>query len=105
MVLSLSKDKSLTKKTREITYVKQLKESSIDAKIIKLCDISANLSSLRNYKSSKSKKRQSVKQIRNYLVAIKDDLIKNNEKYPQAILLLESTNQNLKQLGQKTILY
>ena len=105
IVLSLSKDKSLTKKPREITYVKQLKESSIDAKIIKLCDISANLSSLKNYESSKSKKRRLVKQIRNYLVAIKDDLIKKNEKYPQAILLLESANQTLKQLGQKTILY
>ena len=103
-VLSLSKDKTLPKKPREQIYVKQLKEASIDAKIIKLCDISANLSSLKKYDTSKSKKRRIVRQIRNYLLAIKEDLIKNKD-YPQTITLLESTNQILKQFGQRSILF
>jgi len=102
-VLSLSKDKTLPKKPREQIYVKQLKEASIDAKIIKLCDISANLSSLKRYDASKSKKRRIVRQIRHYLLAIKEDLIKNKD-YPQTMTLLESTNQILKQFGQRTIL-
>jgi len=49
LVSSLSKDMTLTRKQREQIYVKQLKESSFDAKLIKLCDISANLSDLKNY--------------------------------------------------------
>ncbi|MGI9567982.1 MAG: hypothetical protein ACR2LL_13375 [Nitrosopumilus sp.] len=60
-VLSLSKDKGLPKKPREQTYCKQLREASIDAKIIKLCDISANLSSLKSNEVSKSKKTTACK--------------------------------------------
>ena len=105
IVLSLSKDKSLPKKPREQIYIKQLRETSVDAKIIKLCDISANLSSLKKYNASKSKKRRIVRQIRNYLIAIKGDLIKNKDNYPQIIALLESTNQTLNQFGQRTVLY
>jgi len=56
LVFSLSKDMSMTKKKREQVYVKQLKEASFDAKLVKLCDISANLSDLKNYDASKSKK-------------------------------------------------
>ena len=104
IVFALSKDKSLSRKPREQNYVKQLREASIDAKIIKLCDISANLSSLKNYDASKSKKRRIVRQIRHYLIAIKEDLIKNNENYPQTMALLERVNQILKQFGQRTIL-
>jgi len=49
LVSSLSKDTSLPKKQKEKAYAKQLKESSFDAKLIKLCDISANLSDLKKY--------------------------------------------------------
>ncbi len=62
LVLSLSKDKSLTRKKREKAYTKQLQEVSFDAKLIKLCDISANLSDLKNYDATKSKKLRQVKQ-------------------------------------------
>lgn len=104
IVLSLSKDKLLPKKLREKIYIKQLRETSMDAKIIKLCDISANLSSLKKYNVSKSKKRRIVRQIRNYLIAIKEDLIKNKDNYPQIIPLLESIDQTLNQFGQRTVL-
>ena len=101
-VLSLSKDKSLPKKPREKAYIRQIKEASVDSKIIKLCDVSANLSSLKNTNYSDSKKRRIGKQIRQYVIAIKSDLVKN-EDYPKIITLLESANQNLKQMGQKAI--
>jgi len=102
LVLSLSKNTSLPKKQREQTYIKQLKEASIDAKIVKLCDISANLSTLKNYDASRSKKLRIIRQLRRYTIAIKKDLIENKD-YPKTITLLESINQILKQFHQKTI--
>ena len=102
LVSTLSKDMSLTRKKREQVYVKQLKEASFDAKLIKLCDISANLSDLKNWNASKSKKLRQVRKVRHYLTVIKNDLIENVD-YPKIITLLESINQNLKQFGLRTI--
>jgi len=102
LVSTLSKDMSLTRKQRERSYVKQLREASFDAKLIKLCDISANLSDLKNYDALKSKKLRQVRKIRHYLVVIKNDLIKNPD-YPKIITLLESINQILKLFRQKPV--
>jgi len=102
LVLSLSKDTSLSKKQKELEYVKRLEGASSDAKLIKLCDISANLSDLKNYSASKPKKIRQVKQKRRYLTVIKNDLIKNTE-YPKITTLLESVNQILKRYGQRPI--
>lgn len=101
LVSTLSKNMSLTRKQREKEYVKQLKEASFDAKLIKLCDISANLSDLKNYNASKSKKLRQVRKVRHYLTIIKNDLI-TNEDYPKIMTLLESINQVLKQFGMRT---
>ena len=102
LVTSLTKDMSLTRKKREQIYVKQLKEASFDAKLIKLCDISANLSDLKNYDASKSKKLRQVRKIKHYLTVIKNDLLENTD-YPKITTLLESINQSLKQFGLRTI--
>jgi len=102
LVTSLTKDVSLARKKREQIYVKQLKEASFDAKLIKLCDISANLSDLKNWNASKSKKLRQVRKVRHYLTVIKNDLISNSD-YPKIVTLLESINQSLKQFGQRTI--
>lgn len=91
LVSSLSKDKSLPRKKREQVYITQLKESSFNAKLIKLCDISASLSDLKNYEASKSKKLREVKQVRHYLSVIKNDLL-SNHNYPKIQALLESAN-------------
>ncbi len=102
LVTSLTKDMSLTRKQREQIYVKQLKEASFDAKLIKLCDISANLSDLKNWSASKSKKLRQVRKVRHYLTVIKSELIGNMD-HPKIITLLESINQNLKQFGLRSI--
>ena len=102
LVTSLTKDMSLTRKKREQIYVKQLKEASFNAKLIKLCDISANLSDLKNYDASKSKKLRQVRKIRHYLTVIKNDLLENTD-YPKITTLLESINQSLKQFGLRTL--
>ena len=46
IVLSLTKDQNIPKKDRETQYINQLRKASIQTKIIKLCDISANLKDL-----------------------------------------------------------
>lgn len=93
---------SLTRKKREQIYVKQLKEASFDAKLIKLCDISANLSDLKNYDASKSKKLCQVRKVRHYLTIIKNNLLSYSD-YPKITTLLESINKILNQFGQRTI--
>jgi hypothetical protein len=82
--------------------LKNSKNHLKDAKLIKLCDISTNLSDLKNSNISKSKKQRSVRQIRHYLIVIRNNLLENND-YPKIITLLESINQNLTQFGQRTI--
>jgi (p)ppGpp synthase/HD superfamily hydrolase len=102
LVSSLSKDMTLTRKKREKAYVIQLKESSFSAKLIKLCDISANLGSLKNYETSKSKKLRLIKQQRRYLSIIKNDLMEN-QNYPYVQSLIESANVIFVKFGQRPI--
>src|SRR2546426_12284414 len=47
LVLALSKDKTLPKSRQEEQHVRQLREASFEAKLIKLCDISANLKDIK----------------------------------------------------------
>jgi len=101
IVSSLTKDKTLPRKKREHTYNKQLKEASFDAKLIKLCDISADLSDLKNYDASKSKKLRDIKQKKHYLNIIRMDL--ENADYPKIATLLETINQTLKRYDQRAI--
>jgi len=92
---TLTKKKTLSKKQREKNYGIKLKESEIDAKIIKLCDISANLGNLKNQVISKTKKRKVLRELRYYLSIIQKD-ITEDMKYQNATILLETINQNLK---------
>ena len=93
--LSLTKKRTISKKQRQKEYGMKIKESELDAKLIKLCDISANLSELKNQVISKSKKRRILRELRYYLLIIEKDLAMHT-KYPQIITLLETINQNLK---------
>jgi len=92
---TLTKKKTLSKKQREKNYGIKLKESEVDAKIIKLCDISANLGNLKNQVISKNKKRRVLRELRYYLSIIQKDIMEDM-KYQNATILLETINQNLK---------
>src|SRR5579863_3531924 len=61
LVLALSKDKNMTKDQIEKQYTKQIKEASIEAKIIELCHISTNLKDLKNTQLSKTRRSKQVK--------------------------------------------
>jgi len=106
LVYSLSKDKKLPKKERERLYIKQLKDAPLDAKIIKLCDISANLKEMvkPNSKMSKNKMKNTAKQKRRYLQAIKNDIIENKSNYPKISNLIKGINNVLVKNRQKPVL-
>jgi len=93
--LSLTKKRTISKKQRQKEYGIKIKESEIDAKLIKLCDISTNLGNLKNQVISKTKKRRILKELRYYTVIIEKDLIQNT-RYPKANTLLETINENIK---------
>ena len=92
--LSLTKKRAIPEKQRQKEYAVKIKESEIDAKLIKLCDISANLGDLKKQTISKTKKRKILKKFRYYLLIIEKDLVENTE-YPKAITLLETINLNI----------
>ena len=92
--LSLTKKKTIPEKQRQKEYAVKIRESEIDAKLIKLCDISANLGDLKKQIISKTKKRKILKKFRYYLLIIEKDLLENTE-YPKAITLLKTINQNI----------
>ena len=93
--LSLTKKRTISKKQRQKEYGIKIKESEIDVKLIKLCDISTNLGNLKNQLISKTKKRRILKELRYYTVIIEKDLIQNT-RYPKANTLLETINENIK---------
>lgn len=91
-VLSLTKDPNLPKKDIETQYVKQLKNASVGAKLIKLCDISANIKDISNAPISKTQKNKQIRKLFHYLRTIKNDLAKQKENYPKIQELIDGIN-------------
>ncbi|MEK9682481.1 MAG: HD domain-containing protein [Nitrosopumilus sp.] len=103
LVLSLSKDESLPKKDKENQYVVQLKTASFEAKMVKLCDISANLKDMENSDMSKTKKRKTVAQKLHYLRAIKSELSKHILEFPKIGSYVDGINDFAKEFHQKPV--
>ena len=70
-VSSLTKDNSLSKKERELNYVRQLQDAAFEVKLIKLCDLAANFREIDSSTLSKTSKIKQLKQKRHYLSVIK----------------------------------
>ena len=104
IVLSLSKDQNILKKDREIQYINQLKDASFQTKLIKLCDISANLKDLANAPISKTQKNKQIKKILHYLRIIKNDIIENKSGYPKIQEVIDGVNTICVKFNQKPIL-
>ena len=105
LVLSISKDKSLPRSKQEEQYVKQLKEAQFDAKLIKLCDISASLRDLKNSLVSKTKRTKEVKKKLFYLNIIKPDLIKNKFQVPGIVSLINGINDMISSYGLRPVIF
>ena len=102
LVSYLTKDSSLPRKQMVRTYAVQLEGASYDAKLIKLCDISANLSALKRWNCSKSQRMRTVTTIRRYLTAIRPELL-SRQDHPSVQSMLENAGHTLKQLTQKRV--
>ena len=103
LVLALSKDKNLSRGEREKQYVKQLKDASWEAKLIKLCDISANLKDMKNASWSKTKKSKEVKKKLYYLNLIKPELVKNKSQVPGIQSMMSGINEVLVSFKQRPV--
>lgn len=105
LVLSVSKDKSLPRARQEEQYVKQLKDASLDAKLIKLCDISANLKDLKSAPFSKARKIKEMKKNLYYLNVIKSDLVKNKSHVPGIVSLISGINDVTSSHGLRPVVF
>ena len=105
LVLSISKDKSLPRSIREEQYIKQLKESTLEAKLIKLCDISSSIKDLKNSSFSKTKKIKEMKKKLYYLNAIKTDLIKNKTQIPGIAGFVNGINDIITSYGLRPVTF
>ena len=92
-VLSLSKNNKLSNKERELQYIKQLREAPIEAKIIKLCDISSNIKDLDKALISKTQKNKKIRKILHYLRVLKKDISTQQTKYPKIYEVIEGINK------------
>lgn len=92
LVLSLTKSKDLPKKDIEAQYIKQLKEASIEAKIIKLCDISDNLKDLSASTMSKTQKNKQIGKMIHYLKVIKNEMSEKKLDYPKIQDMIDGIN-------------
>lgn len=104
MVLSLSKDHKIPKKDREIQYINQLRDAPLQTKIIKLCDISANLKDLANAPISKTQKNKQIKKILHYLRVIKNEISENKSEYPKIQEIIDGINTICIKFNQNPIL-
>lgn len=104
LVLALSKDTSLAKDQIDKQYVKQLKESPIEAKLIKLCDISTSLKDLKNTILSKTKRTKQVKKEMHYLSLIKQEMSKVKLQYSGIQNIIDGINEISSSYGQRPII-
>lgn len=105
LVLSISKGKNLPRSIQEEQYVKQLKESTLEAKLIKLCDISSSIKDLKNSSFSKTKKIKEMKRKLYYLNVIKTDLIKNKTQIPGIVGFVNGINDIVTSHGLRPVAF
>ena len=103
LVLSLTKDNNVSKIVQEQQYVKQLRRSSLEAKMIKLCDIASNLKQIHNSSMSKTKRIKTIMKILHYTNAIKNDILKNIKRYPNLAKIIEDVNEVILWYNQRPI--
>ena len=104
MVSSLTKDNTLPKSKKEKQYLTQLKDAPWEAQLIKLCDISANLSELKNSSWSKTRKKNYIKRKLQNLDAIKSGISDNKSKIPNVESIISGINEILKKHGHRPII-
>ena len=103
IVLSLTKDLNLSNREKELQYIQQLKKSSLQAKIIKFCDISANLKDISNSSLSKTQKNKKVKKLFRYIRVINKEISEKKSNYPKIQELVDGINSVGVNFRQRTV--
>lgn len=101
MVLSLTEDESMSRARREKLYIQSVRDAPPGAKVIKLCDISANLGDIRDSGLSRSGKARRARQMRRYAAAAVNGM--DARYHPSASHMVGRINDILVQLGQRRI--
>jgi guanosine-3',5'-bis(diphosphate) 3'-pyrophosphohydrolase len=103
IVSDVTKETRLPKNQQEKNYLKQLIESSWQAKVVKLGDVLANISDLKNSELTKKQKIIQIKYKIKYLGAIKSGIIINKSKIPNLSQTENLLNLVLDQYDQRKI--
>jgi guanosine-3',5'-bis(diphosphate) 3'-pyrophosphohydrolase len=103
IVSDVTKETRLPKNQQEKNYLKQLSESSWQSKVVKLADILANISDLKNSGFTKENKINHIKRKIKYLNAINSEIILNKSKIPNLVQVENLLNLVLNYYGQREI--
>jgi len=103
IVSSVTKDTRLIQKQREKNYILQLKKSNWQAKAVKLGDVVANISDLKNSGFEFKKQIVHTKTKLPYLFAIKSGLSVNKKNLPGLQIIENELNALLNKYHQKPI--
>ena len=82
IVVTVTKDTRMIKKSREIAYCNQLKKGTWQAQIVKFGDILANMEDLKSYSKPMPDRKKQAKNKLLYYNVIKTGLNKNKKQIP-----------------------
>ena len=102
-VAALTKDMRIEEQKRERLYVRELKKAHWHVKLVKICDITANILDLENTKYTEEEKINQWKGKKSYLIAIKNGLIKNKKKMPDLKIIFDDLNYGLAKFRQSQV--
>ncbi|MDE1765143.1 MAG: HD domain-containing protein [Thaumarchaeota archaeon] len=103
LVLALSRDSNLPKDQIDRQHVRQLKESPLEAKMIKLCDISTCFKDLKNTTWSKTRRTRQVKKEMHCLGILRPELSKAKTRYPGIENIINGINDTVLSHGQRVM--
>ncbi len=99
----MTKDDNVSERTQRQRYAKKLRRSSLEAKMIKICDIASNLKQIHTSSMSNTKKIKTIVKILYYASVIKNDILKSIREYPDMIKIIEEVNEVALRYNQKPI--
>ncbi len=101
LVLSLTLDKTLPRAETEKQFVRQLKDSPPESKIIKLCDVSTLLKDMKNSPLSRTRKTKQAKKESFYLSVMKGGLTEAASDYPGIHGIIAGINEIFSYFGMR----
>lgn len=103
IVVAVTKDTRLADNQKETQYLKQLRKAPVEAQIVKIADITANLMDLKNARYDMRKQKLQVRRKLAYFDAIKRGISSNKRKIPDHVVIEELLNPILEGYAQRAI--